>query len=423
MAGFSSMAGQRAAETALPPWLSRLADALADWVLLLALLVAASGPGRPPTALALVVLARVLPRLVLLVGARALLRSVTPGHLVALALGRAAVAAVLAFAAADLDLTGLAGAALVYGTFATLSSQGRAALAPRRLSAARLGRAGASAARVEAVGLVAGPALAAALLWLDPGSARLAFGAAALLLAGAAALLWIEGRNASEASADPRDSGPPAGLRLGMDAPKDWRPTTRPNLPLVAVARFGGAAMSTGVVIALLPLGAPLFDPAPALPGIALACVGAGALAGLVLAPRTVPRALGRVPIPLLLGGGVLATAVGVLALSLGRSLILGAAACLALGAVAVAGDAIAAVVVKRQSSDAALAGAASSTLVATSGGQVAAATIFVLAAASTSDVTVPALGVALGAVVLMALALLIGEGRALLVGRGTAAS
>jgi hypothetical protein len=219
------------------------------------------------------------------------------------------------------------------------------------------------------------------------------------------------------------DPGPSTRLRLGSDAPEAWLPMARPNLRLVAIARFGTAAMATGVIIALLPLAAPLFDPASALPGIALAFVGAGALAGLALAPRTVPRALGHVPIPLLLSGGVLATAVGVLVLSLGRSLILGAVACLALGAVAVAGDAIAAVVVKRQSSDAALAGAAWSTIVATSGGQVAAATIFVLAAASTSDVTVPALSVALGAVVLMALALLVGEGRALLVARGTAAS
>jgi MFS family permease len=423
MARFSSTAAQRAVGAAAEGWLSRFGDALADWVVLLALLVAAAGPGRPQTALALMVLARVLPRLVLLVGAPAVLRRVAPGMLVVLALGRAVIAAGLGLAGAGLDLTWLAGAALIYGTLSTLAAEGRAALAPRRSSAARLGRAGGLIARVEAVGLVAGPALAAAALWPEPASTRLAFGLAALLLAGVTLVLWLEARFALRAPETPGDAGRPAAPRFDEDPPKAWRPLARSNLSLVAVARFGGAAMATAVVIALLPLGAPLFDPVSALPGIALALVGLGALGGLALVPRTVPRLLGRIPVALLLGGGVAATAVGVLVLSLGRSLILGAAACLALGAAAVIGDAIAAIAIKRQAADSARGGTGRQALLPTAGGQTATAVIFALAATSTPEVTVPAVAVALGSVALVGLAWLIGEGQARLAVRRAAAA
>jgi MFS family permease len=387
-----------------PLWASRLAEQLADWVFLVALLVTAWELTEDVAVVALLMLARLLPRAIIVGCCQPLARRVSQWLLAWLVVLRVPIAGALALIDRDGDLIWGGLGALAYGSLAALSAEARAARLPRLVPRERLAAATALHGAIERVSFAAGPLLCAALLAVWGREAALL--AAALGLTCAAIPLWFASDRVAERPAD--------GTTSAAARPSVWRDTMHHRTLLLLVAgQLAGALLATTLMIALVALVAGRLDGSSALYGVLVAVVGAGTLIG----PLSVPRLLGHLPVALLVSGFVLTSAAAMVVVSQSTSVIVVAVVLAGIGVAGVTNDAITAAVTRRVVPEDRLAGASQALLLAVTCGQILGAALVVVLAQYWGAARIVAV-VSVACAAIMALLLLVSEGRTVLVRR-----
>jgi len=387
-------------------WAGRAAERLADWILLVAAIATVWQLTASPPLIALIVMARLLPRAVLRLWA------VPPGlggytsRLYPLMTPmRAVLAGGLVLVTDDRGgIAWLVGLLVLYGVLSALSDALRteriAALVPRL----HLGAAARLDAAIERSMMVLGTASAA--LILTAASVQAAFAAAGLLLAGASVLTLEQARGVARGPDDPLSR---AGVRDGIrpaGGPAWDLVRTRPSLTLMAGAALAAGALATSLTVALVVIISERLDGPVSWLGWSLAAVGAGALIG----PFATARMLAHFPASLLVAGAVAVTALGVMLAGLTGSPIIVLATLFTLGLVAVNGDAISATVTRRLTPSERLADTSRAMIAATACGQSIGALAIVVASPS-RGVTEVLLVISIASVVLMGTLLLVTEG------------
>lgn len=387
-------------------WAGRLLERSGDWILLVAALVLAWDVTGDPAAVAVLILVRVLPRVVLLVlGLPAGARRIATKLFFLMTPMRAALAMALALAPDAGGLPGLLAAvaaiALLWALSEAVRAESVAALVPRLF----LGRAVMLNAATERVAMVVGPASAGLTMAVLGAPAALA--AAGLLLAGASVLAL--GRSGLVARTS-LGSATTVGERddIGPARRPPWGPVAaHPTLSLMAAASFASGALLTSLTIALVAVviersGGPVWWL-----GWLLAVVGLGTSIG----PVATARVLAHVPAPLLVTAAVIATALGVAVIGLTSLLIVVVVVLFALGLVAVNADAVIATVTRRLTPAERLADTSRAMLGACACGQATGA-LAVLAVSASRGVTDVLLILGVASVLLVGVLLLAGQAR-----------
>ncbi|MEO7118878.1 MAG: MFS transporter, partial [Candidatus Limnocylindrales bacterium] len=344
-------------------WLSGFLEQIADWVVLVALIVGAVGATGDVGAAAIVVLARVAPRIVIVLN-----RVYAPDRVgrygLMLSLGvLAAVAGGLAILTSDTDLTARWSGAFLYGYLADHTRQVRGVVAPEVVPREQLAAASSLRALMDRLGFAFGPIVAALVIGTGgPGVPNALFTAGILLLV--AALL---ARPAANFDMPPRATSDSGGIVLPLAL---RHVLGHPQLVVLATATLAGSAIATSAIVALVGLVARGLTDGPVGIGLGLAFVGLGALAGTALAAIALIRSLGRLPVSLIGAGIVGVIAIGALIISQSPSFIVTAVALLAMGVAAVTADTLATVVVRRSTPLAALRATERTLLVASAIGQ-----------------------------------------------------
>ncbi|MDQ3407594.1 MAG: hypothetical protein M3472_05490 [Chloroflexota bacterium] len=316
-----------------PLWAARTLEQVADWTFLTTLLVAAWMVRPSAASVGIVLLARIAPRLLVLVLGERLLPVLGPAGLATLTVLRALVAAALASAFVPLDMVVLAAGALVSGTLSAMSAETRAGLLPAVVAPGGLGLAGAFDALLERAALMAGPLIATVVLVMA--GPLPAFGVAAGLMT-AAALTYLGVR------ADGRAAG------AALDRRDPSRTALPPALLMVAVAAFVTGAIAASLLVALMPIIVLRLDGLPTALGLGLAAVGLGTLIG----PLAVPRLMGRLPASVLMAGLVALSAGATIVVAVVDDAIAIALALVGIGIVGVTHDVVRAIVARRSAAD-----------------------------------------------------------------------
>ncbi|MBA2569624.1 MAG: hypothetical protein H0V04_00440, partial [Chloroflexi bacterium] len=252
-------------------WLGRGLELVADWVFLVALIGATWMLTRDVPAVALVVLARLLPRPLILLAGGAFARRMGGNALVLLDVGRAVVAGAVALTVlgGSSGVLALGVSAAIYGVFTALAAEGRVRLLGALAPPTRLGETAALDGLVARLAYFGGPLVATALIGL--GDLRVALLASAVASVGAAVLVAMRGGDVARSRAE----------QVPVTSVALREVIGHPRLLLVAVAGLVSGATATGLMIALLPLiSSPADLGSPAVLGLLLGAVGLGTVLG-----------------------------------------------------------------------------------------------------------------------------------------------
>jgi len=389
-------------------WLGRFIGQTAEWLFLFILLLAAWALNGDPAVVGWVVAARFVPRALIaaLPGFRLPrgMRIVVPILLAAEAVVATWVAVVIWF---PTDVIGspalwmLIGAVVV-GTLATLANNAEQGLMLKRVARRSAGASVLLWAVIDRAGMLAGAVAAAVLMRAQVETRVLA------LLIGlgfvVAAVLVLIGLLATDSPATQRTQPEPqksAGQKSANLIGVRW-------LPPYATA-FGGGALATAVLAALFILWSG-DDTTSAQPLLLAAVVGAGMLLG----PIPVPRVLLRVSAPLVSVAAAAVLALAAVAAFLSGTLLVAIPALFLFGVAAVTQDSVRAISIRRLAAPESYRRVARGSVLALALGQVTGAAAIALGSAAL-DPTGTVIALAVGQLLLVGVALLIGGPRAAL--------
>jgi hypothetical protein len=324
-----------------PMWLARISELLGDWVLLVALFALVYRISGSIAAVALFMLARALPRAVVIMWCSALTARMTVTQLAVLNALRVPLVASLLLVAARRDLWWAGVVALAIGVIAALLDAARAAVLPCVVPRTQLAAANALNVSVERVCFVAGPLLGALLLYQWHSDA--AFILVVVTQAVAALLLWLQTRVEPVSMAV---QAPSASVEIGSASWVALR--ERPVILILVGALFTGAVVAISLKITLIAVAVEALERSDAVLGLLIAAVGLGTLVG----PVSIPRLMGRLPVPLFITGSVVALACGMAVISRVESLLVVTAILFLIGLFSITNDIIASTAARRFTRD-----------------------------------------------------------------------
>jgi hypothetical protein len=389
-----------------PLWLSRLGELLGDWVLLVALLAVVYGISMNVAVVGLFMLARVLPRAVVIIWCAELTVRITVNQMALLSAIRVPLVASLVFMTSRGDLWWAGVVVLALGAVSALSDAARATVLPCVVPRTRLAPVNALNVAVERVSFVAGPALGALLLarWQPD----VAFIVAATLMAISTLLLILVGRSAT---VTPQLQAAQTALSTG---PSNWaKLRERPVMLTLVGALFCGAIVAISLKIALIAVTLGQLGRSEATLGLLLAVVGFGTFTG----PVSIPRLMGRAPIALFVTITVVCLAAGMAVISQLESLWLVLPILFLIGLTSITNDMIATTAARRFTREVELIGVARVMIVAVCIGQVLAAAAMTIVASQWS-VSTAMLVMSLLSAGIMGIWFMLGYGRAKLASR-----
>jgi hypothetical protein len=392
--------------TSRPLWLSRLGELLSDWVVLVALLALVYRISDQVAVVGVFMLARLVPRAVVVLWCSALTAHLTVHQLAVLSALRIPLVASLIVVNSRRDLWWAGMVILALGTIAALTDAARTTVVPCVVPRTLLAPANALNVAVERICFVVGPLLGALLLmqWNEDG----AFLTAALFLALASALLVLAGRAPTLAPPYQAASG---ALSLG---PSSWaKLRERPVMLTLVGALFCGALIAVSLKIALVALSVDTLHRSEATFGLLLAMVGLGTLAG----PVSIPRLMGRAPLALFVTVSVGCLAAGMGVISQLTSLWLVLPILFLIGLTSITNDMLATTAARRFTREPELLGITRVMIEAVVLGQVCAAVLMTLVASQWS-VTAALLAMSLVSAGIMGAWFILGYGRAKLASR-----
>ena len=331
---FRLLAGDR---NALRFWVCRAAELLADWVFVVALFVAVYGVTDDIAVVAMFTLLRVVPRAVVTIGFHEIATRIGGHGLFLLSLPRVPLIASLALLDGRSDLVWAGAVVTAYGSLTALSNETRALMLPNQVPRSQLASVIQLNAAIERLTFVAGPLLAALVLW--GWSVDVGFVASAAVLSIVSLLLAIQLATSREPvlAARVRDVTGGEGLT--------WRALwQQPTLLLLAGGLFTGAALAICLKVVLVEVATDPLDRSGALLGLLLALVGVGTLLG----PISVPRLLGHIPVSLIVTGATMGSAAGLVLISVVTRLEIVALVLLGLGIISITNDMVTATATRR---------------------------------------------------------------------------
>ena len=345
-------------------WLCRAAELLADWVFIVALLVTVYTVTVDIAIVALFMLLRVLPRALVTAGFHTQAARIGRRGLFLLSVPRIPLLASLALIDGRADLVWAGAVVTAYGLLTAISNEARAAMLPCLVSRPQLVGVIQLNAAVERITFVAGPLLAALVLW--GWDVEVAFVVGALIL-GLTSLLLGTQLSTSSAIAQ---SLP---VRETADSPgESARSIVRqqPTLLLLAGGLFTGATLAISLKVVLVELATEPLGRSDATLGLLLALVGVGTLLG----PLSVPRLLGHLPVSLIVTGSAMGIAAGIVLISVVTRLEIVALVLLGVGMISITNDMVTATATRRIAPETDLPGTGRLMLTAVIAGQIVAA-------------------------------------------------
>ncbi|HYI14720.1 MAG TPA: MFS transporter [Thermomicrobiales bacterium] len=384
---FRLVAGDR---NALSFWVCRAAELLADWVFIVTLLVAVFGVTSDIAVVALFMLLRVVPRAVVAFGLQDFARRIGPRSLFLLSLPRIPLIASLALIDGRSDLIWAGAVVTAYGLLMALSNQSRAAMLPNLVPRPQLACVIQLNAAIERITFVAGPLLAALILW--GWNVETAFVASAVAFGITSLLLRTQ-------IGTPREPLPQQVVQgASAHGAPSWNSVRRqPTLLLLAGGLFTGAALAICLKVVLVELATEPLERSDAMLGVLVALVGTGTLLG----PLSVPRLLGHMPISLIVTGSVMGISAGIVLISVVTRLEIVALVLLGIGMISITNDMVTATAIRRIAPEADLPGTGQLMLAAIISGQLVAA-LAVALLARVWDITAVMLAVGIASALLM---------------------
>ena len=390
-------------------WLGRTVELLADWVFIVALLVAIFAVTADIAVVALFMLLRVVPRAIVIAGFQRQAARLGPRELFLLSLPRLPLVASLALIDGRSDLVWAGAVVVAYGLLTALSNEARAAMLPHLVPRPQLGCIIQLNAAVERLTFVLGPLLAALVLWGWDVEVAFVISALALGLTSILLGLWIRAAGAVTIPARlPEQPQTATTSALGVIRHE-------PSLFLLAGGLFTGAALAICLKVILVELATEPLERSESMLGLLLALVGVGTLLG----PLSIPRLLGHLPVSLIVTGAAMGIAAGIMLISVVTRLEIVTFVLLGIGAVSITNDMVTATATRRIAPEADLPGAGRLMLTAVSAGQIVAA-VAVALLARVWDITDVMLAIGIGCALLMVVLFIAADGRSL-VARGTA--
>lgn len=388
-------------------WLCRAAELMADWVFIVALFVAVYAVTSDIAVVALFMLLRVAPRAVVVAGLHSHAARINAGGLFLLSFPRIPLIASLALIDSRSDLVWAGTVVVTYGLLTALSNEARAAMLPHLVPRPHLVRVIQLNAAIERITFVAGPLLAALVLW--GWDVESAFIVSALALGITSLLLGIRMRTSSDAMlAPPARDGLPASSELVWSTVRQ-----QPTLWLLAGGLFTGAALAICLKVILVELATEPLERSDTMLGLLLAVVGFGTLLG----PLSVPRLLGHLPLSLLVTGAAMGIAAGLILISVVTRLEIVVFVLLGLGMISITNDMVTATAIRRFAPEADLPGTGRLMLAAVIAGQLVAA-LAVALLTRVWDVTDVMLALGIACVLLMGLLFVAADGLSLVTRR-----
>jgi hypothetical protein len=357
---FRLLAGDR---NALRFWVCRAAELLADWVFIVALFVAVYAVTADIAVVAMFMLLRVVPRAVVTIGFHELSARIGGRGLFLLSLPRIPLIASLALIDDRSDLVWSGAVVTAYGLLMALSNEARALMLPYRVSRSQLAGVIQLNASIERITFVAGPLLAALVLW--GWDVEVAFIASAVVLAIVSLLLAVQ-MSMSRAPV----LGTQVREMTGSDGLTWSALRQQPTLLLLAGGLFTGAALAICLKVVLVEVATDPLDRSDAVLGMLLALVGVGTLLG----PLSVPRLLGHIPASLIVTGAAMGSAAGLVLISVVTRLEIVALVLLGLGMISITNDMVTATATRRIAPEGDLPGTGRLVVAAIISGQLAAA-------------------------------------------------
>jgi hypothetical protein len=357
---FRLLAGDR---NALRFWVCRAAELLADWVFIVALFVAVYAVTADIAVVAMFMLLRVVPRAVVTIGFHELSARIGGRGLFLLSLPRIPLIASLALIDDRSDLVWSGAVVTAYGLLMALSNEARALMLPYRVSRSQLAGVIQLNASIERITFVAGPLLAALVLW--GWDVEVAFIASAVVLAIVSLLLAVQ-MSMSRAPV----LGTQVREMTGSDGLTWSALRQQPTLLLLAGGLFTGAALAICLKVVLVEVATDPLDRSDAVLGMLLALVGVGTLLG----PLSVPRLLGHIPASLIVTGAAMGSAAGLVLISVVTRLEIVALVLLGLGMISITNDMVTATATRRIAPEGDLPGTGRLMMAAIISGQLAAA-------------------------------------------------
>jgi fucose permease len=244
-----------------------------------------------------------------------------------------------------------------------LSNEARALMLPYRVSRSQLAGVIQLNASIERITFVAGPLLAALVLW--GWDVEVAFIASAVVLAIVSLLLAVQ-MSMSRAPV----LGTQVREMTGSDGLTWSALRQQPTLLLLAGGLFTGAALAICLKVVLVEVATDPLDRSDAVLGMLLALVGVGTLLG----PLSVPRLLGHIPASLIVTGAAMGSAAGLVLISVVTRLEIVALVLLGLGMISITNDMVTATATRRIAPEGVLPGTGRLMMAAIISGQLAAA-------------------------------------------------
>lgn len=400
---FRLLSGDRRAQSF---WICRATELLADWVFIVALLVAVYAITAEIATVALFMLLRLTPRAVVVAGFQDQAARIGARGLALLSLPRVPLIASLALLDGRSDLVWAGAVVVAYGLMTALMNEARAAMLPALVPRPRLAGVIQLNAAIERTAFVGGPLLAALALWVW--NVDGAFIVSALALGLTSLLLGIWARTASDAAWAAELAIQPAASEPAWNAIR-----SQPTLLLLAGGLFAGAALAICLKVVLVELVTEPLERSDTLLGLLLALVGVGTLLG----PLSVSRLLGHFPLSMIVTGSSVGIAAGIVLISVVTRLEIVVIVLLGIGMISITNDMVTATATRRLTPEAGLPGTGRLMLVASIAGQLSAATAVALLA-RVWDVTDIMLAVGVACGLLMAILFVLADGRSVLTRR-----
>jgi hypothetical protein len=344
-------------------WLGRAFELLADWVFIVALFVTVYAVTSDIAAVALFMVLRVVPRAIVAVGMHDIARQITMRGLLLLSLPRVALIASLALIDSRSDLYWAGAVVAVYGFLMALSSEARVAILPHVVPRPLLAGIIQLNSAIERITFVVGPLLASLFLW--GWDVEVAFIASATGLAVTSLLLAVGSRTPITTPAVVTPHGSVDARGIGWAAVRH-----QPALLLLAGGLFSGAALAICLKVVLVELATGPLDRSDAILGLLLALVGIGTLLG----PVSVPRLLLHIPVSVMVAGGAIGIAAGIVLISVVTRLELVVLVLLGIGMISITNDTVTATATRRLTPEAELPATGRLMLMAVVSGQIVAA-------------------------------------------------
>jgi hypothetical protein len=251
----------------------------------------------------------------------------------------------------------------VYGFLMALSSEARVAILPHVVPRPLLAGIIQLNSAIERITFVVGPLLASLFLW--GWDVEVAFIASATGLAVTSLLLAVGSRTPITTPAVVTPHGSVDARGIGWAAVRH-----QPALLLLAGGLFSGAALAICLKVVLVELATGPLDRSDAILGLLLALVGIGTLLG----PVSVPRLLLHIPVSVMVAGGAIGIAAGIVLISVVTRLELVVLVLLGIGMISITNDTVTATATRRLTPEAELPATGRLMLMAVVSGQIVAA-------------------------------------------------